>query len=584
MFVLGLFLVVITALSLYACKKYLTKKVDLDSLSKSEIIDLCNTIKYKKTDFTEYKDKLSSVNVKSLKLLPFCLELIQKINQTLPHFIVSSLKKRFHKNRKSQITIEEMEQSMDSDQVNFEDGFYPNIKLINCPSGAITIDEFNMSYKKNVCNKFDFMKLSKKHLYNIPDYLKFRLINIFNEMIWGNDTDKVSEHAVGVSYLIYKETKKGPLNEKSSYRTITSVPVAVNYFHRILAMRLVNYFVEDNKVIDTNIHKGSIPDIKYPVLEQILKVKNIVRIGNNPHLMMIDISNAFPSLNIKKTFSLLRNYGVDEKVLNYLDSFYESLEYKTFVNRHQSTRLKPWKQGLLQGCPLSPIIFVILMNYITNILSEKYLTKYGVDFKGIPILFTAYLDDICIITNSSEGLQVVFNEMKSMLEEFNLQINMSKTKTLSTEKALPEIECVENLVYLGEIIELDLTLKSAYKNVFRTLIKKLYRTDKHTYDNEKKFEVFFEYTLPFLQRKLIVYYDFSLEQKTNLRKMVYHFLTKWGYKGEVAMQNPLSQTMKDSTDPYIALMLTDDFTTSCDKHTSQLEGGSKKALYHKFHY
>lgn len=584
----------------------------LDSYNKSQIIDKALKMRSKNTNYKDFKEMLSDTTMKNTKLLPVCIEMVDTIHRILPKFtppkITGTKAKRFFKRVSvPRIGVKAMESAMNSECVSFVDfdqNFVFTSKNDSSPfvSNHITLKEFDNSFKKGAINKLDFMKLSKTHLYNIPNYLKQQLINIFNQMVWDHNNENkvrelIKEHAVGISYLIYKEAKQGPLDQKSSYRTITTIPVVVNYFHRILAIRFANYFLEQRPIIDTVIHKGAIPKIKYGVLEQIVKVKNIVRLSNDStskaHIMFVDISNAFPSLNIKRLFTLLSRYGVDSKVLKYLDTYYENLEYKAIISRGNSTKLMPWKQGLIQGCPLSPILFIVVMNYVTSTLSEKYLQKYGYDLLGSQIMFTAFLDDICIITNSVEGLEIVFREMKELFEMFDLKINMDKTKIMSTDinpeetifDPIDDIEYVDKATYLGETIELDTKLSHGYKNIFKFLIKKLYRTNKATYSKERKIEVFLEYILPWLQRKLIVYYDFSLEQKTNIRKIVYYFLGKWGYKDKIAFQNTITSLMSTSNDPYIKDILKDPFTVKVDSETTKLEDKGKAVLIkYKFRY
>lgn len=597
----------------------------LDSYSKSQIIDKALKMRSKSTNYKDFKEMLSNSTLKNNKLLPVCIEMVDTIHQIMPKYTPPKQKKRFRFRKFSvpRISVSAMEKAMDSECIEFSD-FEDDLDIDfvsnnDFDSSKITVHEFNNSFKKNAVNKLDFMKLSKIHLQSIPNYLKQRLINIFNNMIWSESTedgteDQIKEHAVGISYLIYKESKQGPLDEKSSYRTITTIPVIVNCFHRILAIRFAKYFLEQHKIIDTTIHKGAIPNIKYGVLEQIVKVKNIVRMsnsapdgisvgstgngtsvtGNPAHIMFVDISNAFPSVNIKKLLTLMYSYEVDPKIVDYIESYYENLEYKAIISRNKSTKLKPWKQGLIQGCPMSPILFIIIMNYVTKTLSDMYLSTYGYNLFGIPIMFTAFLDDICIITNSAEGLETVFTEMKSMFEMFNLQINMDKTKILSIETTsddgtsdnrLENIEYVDKATYLGETIELDPLLSLGYKNIYKFLIKKLYRTDKASYSKERKIEVFLQYILPWLHRKLIVYYDFSVFQKTNLRKTVYYFLSKWGYKEKIGFQNTLASLMASSDDPYIKEILKDPFTVKVDADTTKLEDRGKMVLInYRFRY
>lgn len=532
-------------------------------------------IKHKQVDGTKIKDSLNNFKPKSSILLPYCIELLNQVYRTLPEFKVETrdgVKRKFRRYHKPEINVEKMEDIMLSEVKDFTfDYTFENIKIpkyISLQLGKITMDEFGEVFKE-VDWKKDFMGITKKFLRMLPKFHIQSLINIFNNMIWG-DGQGIEKHAMGVSYLIYKEAKNGPKDEYKSYRTIITIPSVVNHFHRILALRMSRYFL-DNKFIDTNINKGSIPNIKYPILEQIIKVRNLTKNRQSNHIMFIDISNAFPSLNLVGALKLLEEYKVDTKITEYIRKYYDSLVYKTYISRGNTTNFSEWGQGLVQGCPMSPIIFIIVMNYALSNISDKYLYKYGSILNWTPILFSAYLDDICISCNSLEGLEIVFNDLKDLLLKFNLTINTDKTKVMSSENNyLKDYERVTEFKYLGETIEYGNDFSSIYKNLFKTLYKRLYRIHKASYSNEVKLNVYKLFVLPWIQKKMLVYYDLPAELKRNIRKIVFYFLIKWKNDDDnnIAFERTLGKTLSYSEDVYTKSIVKDpQVVFSFDKET-----------------
>lgn len=503
-------------------------------------VKLLNTyIQRKAIDNGEIKKSLDDYIPTEGKLLSLSVELVNKINKDVPEYSGEVPKKKYKKFVTPRVSVDDIIEADAQKDINFV-AKVNTIAKVAFPSGKITLDESEDTFKKLIESKRDFLGMTKVFMWCLPDFVKMKMVTIFNSMVWGDRKEDVKEHALGKGSLVYKDAKNGPLDKLSSYRMIIAIPNCVNHFHRVLSMRLLNHFMINNHIFDCNINKGSLP-IKNSILEQITKVREVTRTktNDNCHMMFVDLTNAFPSMNLKNLASLLREYDVDSSIIEYIQEFYKNLEYSVRISRSENTPLKKWNQGLIQGCPMSPILFVIVMNYILDRLNKKYCDTYGFILHGQPILFTVYVDDICIITKDSEGLKIVFDELKSNLSEFGLEINMSKTKVMSKyTKTVSEIENVDSYKYLGEQIDFDYSLNVSYKNIYKVLFKKLYRIDKASYGNDNKASVFNSMVLPWLRRKLAAFYDLEESQISNLRKVMSYFLTKWDVAStNVVLQN-----------------------------------------------
>lgn len=517
--------------------------------------DKIKKMEHKSIEVYKINGVLNTFNPKSEDILEYCYELLTEVYRVLPEFKLQKRKYRrykFKKYHKTELSIKDLEDHMisESKEFNFENDLeVNNYNQIIMQNDKISMEEFKDSFKDLIFKK-DFMGLNKNFFKSLPTFHMQKLINMFNEIL--SNRYNVENHAIGLGYLIYKDSKNGPLNDIKSFRNIITIPHIINHFHRILAIRMSKFFIE-NKFIDTEINKGAIPGIKYPILEQIIKVRQICKDPNH-HIMFLDISNAFPSVNILGLISLLKLYNVDQNIISYIKKYYDSLKYKIYIDKNNDTKFIDWKQGLIQGCPMSPILFVLIMNYILTKINDKYKDKYGASIYGEKIMFTAYLDDVCISCNSIEGLYLVYKEIKELFLKFNLVINTDKTKIMSHDKLfLNKIERVSSFKYLGELVENNNNLDTVYKIIFKTLYKRLYRIDKATYNNDVKLYIFKIFVLQWIQKKMLVYYDMDEYLKNNIRKVVVYFLKKWKTVNdlEFRFEKFLFPMLADSKDKYI---------------------------------
>ena len=89
-----------------------------------------------------------------------------------------------------------------------------------------------------------------------------------------------------------------------------------------------------------------------------LKISN-----KQAHVVFVDLSKAFHSMNRKAMLHILLNYGILEEIVNAIAIMYDNLS--SFVQ----TLDGPTKEffttsGILQGDTLAPYLFVIVVDYL----------------------------------------------------------------------------------------------------------------------------------------------------------------------------------------------------------------------------
>ncbi|KAI3351207.1 hypothetical protein L3Q82_005760 [Scortum barcoo] len=110
---------------------------------------------------------------------------------------------------------------------------------------------------------------------------------------------------------------------------------------------------------------------------------------------------------------VLREYGVREPLLRAVRSLYDRSRSLVRIAGSKSD-LFPVHVGLRQGCPLSPVLFIIFMDRI----SRRSQGPEGVRFGNHRISSLLFADDVVLMASSGQDLQHVGGEVLPQVEEF----------------------------------------------------------------------------------------------------------------------------------------------------------------------
>ncbi|KAI3364952.1 hypothetical protein L3Q82_001121 [Scortum barcoo] len=90
--------------------------------------------------------------------------------------------------------------------------------------------------------------------------------------------------------------------------------------------------------------------------------------------------------------------------------------------------LFPVHVGLRQGCPLSPVLFIIFMDRI----SRRSQGPEGVRFGNHRISSLLFADDVVLLASSSQDLQHVLERFAAECEAAGMRISTSKSEAMVT--------------------------------------------------------------------------------------------------------------------------------------------------------
>ncbi len=546
----------------------------LNKYSKSEILRYIRFLKINSLNLDDdFTEKLKDIELENTQLIPMSIEFYKKALRKVGVFnkIPMSEKEKLTKKKiyfvKPKFEIDQVKESLDNQNHDFV-AINTNLQLIRESIVAmkmenINIDEYNASFN-NVLLKRDMLGINKKMLRDMPKYLKLRFINCYNRLL--NEVSKVPNLSIGRASYIYKINKHGPTNDIKSFRQVVTIPNVVNQFHRILSLRLSNYLLL-NKYIDTTIQKGGIMGQKFAIFEQFYKIKNILKIANakkkSVAVLFLDISNAFGNLNLQNLYQILKVYRVDNNFIKYLQTFYNNFEYYIpYPNDKNQENLEnesfKWKNGLIQGCSLSPLLFVLALNYVLKSIDDSYKQNFGFDIDGVnKILLTAFVDDICIITKDVISLEFIYDKLEELLKPLGLPINKDKCAIMvnndnyNVAGSLSAIQKVNVFKYLGEYLASDGSSTESYVQFLKHVTRRLLVLDSKNYTNDQKMYIFNAMILPWIQRKTMAMYDLERTRRLKIVSILKSYLEKWSNDVNVDIFTNINQVLSVSDDTVI---------------------------------
>ncbi|XP_072054489.1 secreted RxLR effector protein 78-like [Arachis hypogaea] len=127
----------------------------------------------------------------------------------------------------------------------------------------------------------------------------------------------------------------------------------------------------------------------------------------------IDFEKAYDRLNWHFLEKCCLEYGMSEKTISIIMQCVSSVSFKILWNNEKLDMFKP-NRGLRQGDPLSPYLFVIAMDKLSQLIEKTVIKEKWIPMKagqrGPQISHVLFVDDLLLFAEATE------NQMKVALE------------------------------------------------------------------------------------------------------------------------------------------------------------------------
>lgn len=262
----------------------------------------------------------------------------------------------------------------------------------------------------------------------------------------------------GISIPIHK--KGDPFNP-SNYRGITLTNNLGKLFCKIINSR-ISSFLEKNDILlreQAGFRKN------YRTTDQIFILKNIVddiikTKNGRLYGCFVDFQKAFD--NVWHDALLLKLYknGIKGKCYQIIKNMYNNSKICTRIQGEYSKEIVI-KKGVHQGNTLSPTLFNIFINDITNGLPDKD-SPFIHENTSDRLSCLLYADDLVLLSKTKKGLQNKLDFLYNYCQQWGLIINTEKTKIIpfcrTETKISNTFKCGEDIIqvtdqykYLGVI-------------------------------------------------------------------------------------------------------------------------------------
>ena len=146
------------------------------------------------------------------------------------------------------------------------------------------------------------------------------------------------------------------------------------------------------------------------------------------YMCFIDFEKAFDSVDRSTMWNILSNYGLPRKFISIIKALYDGFTCQVI---HAGTLTEPLdvRTGVRQGCLLSPILFLMVLDWTTR-------HAYGGRRRGIQwglhqrLEDLEFADDIVLLSHRHSDMRDKLLALEQCAKKVGLVINIEKTKVM----------------------------------------------------------------------------------------------------------------------------------------------------------
>ena len=212
-----------------------------------------------------------------------------------------------------------------------------------------------------------------------------------------------SSRNLGLLKLLYKD--RGSPHDLSNYRPIA----LLNCDTKILTRTLANRF---RLVLPTIIHKSQTAVPGRRIDTTVHTIRDLIQLAENNNMnaafLFLDQEKAFDRVNHALLFKAMRRYNIGDPFIRWVEQLYADAQCKVMLNGYFTDPL-PLRCGVRQGCPLSPLLYVLVIELLAaQLRSNPNIVGFTVG--GEKIISLHYADDTTITITQNRCFKEVIKD------------------------------------------------------------------------------------------------------------------------------------------------------------------------------
>lgn len=286
-------------------------------------------------------------------------------------------------------------------------------------SAPISLAEVAEVVKKLLSGKSPGVDEIRPEMLKALDIVGLSWLTRLFSVAWRSGTVPV-EWQTGVVVPIFK---KGDRRVCSNYRGITLLSLPGKAYSRVLERRL-------RPTVEPRIQEeqcGFRPG--RGTVDQLFTLAGLLagswEFAHPVHMCFVDLEKAFDRVPRGTLWGVLREYGVPGPLIRAIRSLYNQSESCVRILGTKSSTF-PVGVGLRQGCPLSPVLFVVFMDRISRRSRGEESVRFG-DLRIASLLFA---DDVVLLASSDRDLQHALERFAAECEAAGMRVSTSKSEAM----------------------------------------------------------------------------------------------------------------------------------------------------------